>query len=138
MTDIEKEVYKWRLSEGEIVYFVEPDNVLGKFQPDSQLIVKKASVGLIRENYRYQPVVMWTDVNQDPKGMGTVAMQSPRQLFTAEEIQGITEDIKELRGKPVDELIQDSIGGKRLANTLFGAVLDRMGDDINRPFDPEY
>lgn len=139
MSEIQRQEYRDRLHEGQVVYFAQPNNILGVHAPDSTLIAKKATVTGAEEGRRYPLVLIWDDVSSDPKGTGIIVGKSPRELFTVEELQSLIVDRKEFQNKIIDDLVKDAVSNERLAYILSGVARERLGDDHKRnPRDPEY
>lgn len=137
MSEIQREEYRERIKEGNVVYFAEPNNVVGARIPDFTLIVKKATV-LHKEGRRYPLVTIWEDVGRDPEGLGICVGKSPRELFTVEELQSLIADRKEFQNRTIDDLVKDSVSNRRLAHILSEVARERLGNDFKRnPRDPE-
>ncbi len=132
----EKQAFRERLTEGQIVYLAEPDNILGARNPDFNLVVKKASVTAASGRH-YPFVIPWEDLTKEPtRGMNV--SKSPRELFTTDEIKSIAERQGEFKGREIDDLIADPATNRRLAIVLSEETRERMGDDFTRnPKDPE-
>jgi len=141
-TDLEREGYRHRLAEGDVVYFVEGENSIGA----GDLTVKKATVGSTTGPggwERHYPFVnIWDNPSEEPRGAWVSTSRSPRELFTTEEVARVLRDQEGPLAsdtRPVDELLVDPIASKELAGALGGAAIQRLAqDELRRPGDPEY
>lgn len=114
-----------RIKEGGIVYFTEPNNVLGERLPDFTLTVRKATV-IQAEGMDYPVALIWDDVSRDPKGTGSAVNKSLKELFTREELQKLIVGRKELKNKDIDDLVKSTVDNRRLAPILSEAVRERV------------
>ena len=139
MSELTPQEYRNRIKEGQVVYFAEPNNVLGRKVPDFTLTVRKATVINAEEGRRYPAVLRWNDASSDPKGTGISVTKSPRELFTEEELKSLTVEKKEFQNRGIDNLIGDVVSNRWLAHILSETARERLGDDFKRkPNDPEY
>lgn len=139
MSEIQRQEYRDRIKEGQVVYFAGPDNIIGARMPDFTLTVTKATVVRAEEGRQYPLVLIWEDVSRDPKGLGINVGKSPPELFTDGELQLLIADRKEFQNKGIDSLVQDAASNRRLAHILFEAYKERLEDDfIRNPLDAEY
>lgn len=129
VSEFQEQEHKDRINPGQIVYFTEPDNVLGARTPDFTLVVKKATVKLVGEKHTFPVVLIWNDIDKDPKGMGTAVAKSPEELFTEEELQLILKQAKNkgiFQSWGIDDSIRNASSNRKLAPILSEAVRERM------------
>lgn len=137
-----REGYRRRLRNGDIVYFVEGESILGL----GQLIVKKASVTSVEladGGERYYPVVtLWETVDSNPNEAGVSVLKSPRELFTPKEVvRALVNDGGPLGvdERPIDILLTETLTNQELAAVLGGIVIARLAqDELRNPRNPEY
>lgn len=134
--------YRERLTEGDIVYFVEGESFIGT----GPLVVKKASVTSTsmpnNQARRYTMIAPWESIDKDPKNSGMRVARSPRELFTDTEVQRALNQYEGplcIDGHPMDALITDPLANVELVGVLGSVVINRLADDeLRRPHDPEY
>ena len=129
-----KKLYRDRLVEGDVVYFIEGEDTHG----NGTLSVKKASVDQVAGR-RYPVLLLWDNLNSGPRG-GSVT-KSPREIFTAGELfSHIEHEDPSLiaASSDVDELLADPICERDIIPIIGGAVIFRMAEDgLAHPNDPE-
>lgn len=117
------------LTEGQTVYFVEPNNALGAQSPDFTLEVKKACVEDVG-NRQFPILIIWRDLDKEPE-IGMSVAKSPKELFTPEEVQDLASEMKEFADAGVDDLVRDSSANRKLAFALSSIVQERVKDNPN-------
>jgi hypothetical protein len=141
----QREGYRNRLQEDEIVYFVAGDNVIAA--KDGPQAVRKGTVNSVsygEYRRRYPYVALWETVDEDPvaRGAYTCISLSPRELFTSEEVERVRRKDQGPLGmdeRAIDEIVADPVTNQELMIALGAAMLDRMAEDeLRRPRDPEY
>ena len=132
-----REGYRKRLSEGDIVYFVEGRGETGA----GDLVVKKGSIYSAPPHINYPSVSVWDNVERRSSCNPTVAL-SPRSLFTAKEIKRLISQHEGPLGideRPIDSLVSDPLANLELTAIVGGAAIQRLAEDeLRNPRDPEY
>lgn len=141
MNDKLRSGYRKRLSEGDVVFFVEGETMLGQ----GQLTVKKGLVSStslpLGHDRRYLTVTIQDDLDAESM-LGVAVTKSPRELFTTEEVARVLQnDVGPLSSdqRRVEDIIRDEIALHDLTSILGGAAMSRLvEDEIRNPGDPEY
>lgn len=140
MTEMTRDEYRDRLSEGDTVYFVAESS--GYNKPTGELAVLKGTVSDAAEGRRYPDIAIWRNRAEDPEGFGLHTTRSPRALFTESEVTEAllsAEILLHDSEAPVDELLDDPTVHAEAIIVLGSISMARLVDDeARRPGDPEY